>query len=98
MIRTAGGPVAVVGHGGVDGLAHDGLRLESVVERLVGGHVDGDREVDQGDAGRDDGELTEADPPADPPVLLRHHGLLLLPTAHPHLPTADLTISPYTPS
>lgn len=66
-------PAAVVQHARVDRLTHHRALLEARIERPVGRDVNGHGQIDQRNGTEHYDKLTEADAPADPPVLLRDH-------------------------
>lgn len=69
---AAGRPLARVGHGRVDRVAHDRHRLDGRVERPVPRQVDGHRQVDQRHGAEHERQLAHAYQAANVPVLFRY--------------------------
>ena len=70
---AAAAPVAVVGVGGAYGRAHGGHLADARLKGSAAGHVDGHRQVDQGDRRQHRRHLANAYRAAYAAVLGRHH-------------------------
>jgi len=73
-------PAAAVGQRGFNRLTHNRGRLEAGMEGPVGRHVNGHRQVDEGDATQDHSHLAQANGTAEMAVPLRHRPRFFPPT------------------